>query len=97
MFQNVTTVALYDTLGPEATLSICNQCQLCSIAVSKDQISKLTLLKIEDSRRPREERKMRKFKNIIILEDVVLQKDRQIAADAGLNIYTFEEIVFRGR
>ena len=26
MFQNVTTVALYDTLGPEATLAICNQC-----------------------------------------------------------------------
>ena len=68
-----------------------------TISVSKDQISKLTLLKIEDSRRPREERMMRKFKNIIILEDVVTQKDRQIASEAGLNIYTFEEIVFRGR
>ena len=90
-------MALYDTLSSEATLAVCYQCQLATIAVSKDQISKLTLLKIEDSRRPREERKMRKFKNIIILEDAVTQKDRQIASDAGLNIYTFEEIVFRGR
>ena len=33
MFQNVTTVALYDTLGPDATRFVIHQTELTTIAV----------------------------------------------------------------
>jgi len=90
-------VALYDTLGPEATQFICNECDLRTIALSKDQISKLTLLKIEDAKRSRKERKMRKLKNLIVFEDDFTLRDKKIASDAGLHLFSFEEVVFRGR
>lgn len=48
MFQKVTTVALYDTLGVDATKFICNQTEMTTISVSKDYVSKLSQMKIED-------------------------------------------------
>lgn len=40
---------------------------------------------------------MRKFKNIVVFEDDFTQKDKTIAEESGLKLFTFEEIIFRGR
>ena len=50
MHQGVTTVAFYDTLGPEALKFIVNQTELTTMAVSIDLVSKIAKLKIEDAK-----------------------------------------------
>ena len=49
MFSKVTTVALYDTLGQDAMLYICNQTELSTIAMSSACIKNMATLKIEDT------------------------------------------------
>ena len=46
--QNITTIALYDTLGPDATKFVIDQTQLTTMAVSQDYVSKLAKMKKED-------------------------------------------------
>ena len=48
MFFNVTTVAFYDTLGPDATKFCVDQTQVTSISCSVDCVEKLAKLKKED-------------------------------------------------
>jgi len=43
--QNITTVAFYDTLGPEATMFVVEQTQLTTMAVSHDYVCKLAKMK----------------------------------------------------
>lgn len=43
-----TTVALYDTLGPDAARFVVSQTQLATIACSKDLIEGLVKLKADD-------------------------------------------------
>lgn len=40
---------------------------------------------------------MRKLKNLIVFEDDFSLMDKKIAADAGLSLHSFEEVIFRGR
>jgi len=49
MRQKITTVALYDTLGKDASRFIINETEMTTIAVSNDLINKVCSLKIEDS------------------------------------------------
>lgn len=49
MHQVVTTVAFYDTLGPDASRFVLDQTELTTMAVSIDYVSKLAKMKIEDN------------------------------------------------
>jgi len=55
MHQSATTVAFYDTLGPEATRFMLHQTELTSIAISIDFVPAYTKLKVEDAKLPEEE------------------------------------------
>ena len=44
-----TTIALYDTLGQDASRFICNQTQLSTICCSKDLIAGIIKLKSDDA------------------------------------------------
>lgn len=48
MHNNVTTVALYDTLGEDASRYICSQTELTTIGCSADLIQKICTLKKDD-------------------------------------------------
>jgi hypothetical protein len=48
MHNNVTTVALYDTLGEDASRYICSQTELTTIGCSADLIEKICTLKKDD-------------------------------------------------
>jgi long-subunit acyl-CoA synthetase (AMP-forming) len=50
MHQRITTVAFYDTLGPDATKFVCNQTELTTMSVSIDYILKLSEMKLEDAK-----------------------------------------------
>ena len=64
MHMSITTVAFYDTLGPEASKFMMNQTEMTTIAVSKDYVPKLAKMKKEDK-----EGKMKLMKNIIVFEE----------------------------
>lgn len=48
MYQKVTTIPMYDTLGPDAFRYICDQTEMTTIAVSADQIVKTADAKLAD-------------------------------------------------
>ena len=48
MFQGITTVAFYDTLGVDATKFIINQTELTTMAVSIDFVSQFAQMKLDD-------------------------------------------------
>jgi len=48
MYQKVTTVAFYDTLGPDATKFMLNQTELTTMFVSKEYVSKLATMKLSE-------------------------------------------------
>ena len=48
MYQNITTVAFYDTLGPDASAFILGQTELTTMFVSNDYISKLATMKVNE-------------------------------------------------
>lgn len=58
-----TTIALYDTLGQDASRFVCNQTELSTICCSKDLIASLIKLKADDPKS-----KMTKFFNIVSFE-----------------------------
>ena len=61
--QLITSVALYDTLGPDATKYILDQTELITMAVSNDYIEKLSKMKMEDGKS--DSPKMFRLKNLI--------------------------------
>lgn len=64
MFQRVTTVAFYDTLGPEATKYCVDQTQVTTIACTIDCVTKLAQLKKDEAGTGVD--KMRTLDNIIV-------------------------------
>ena len=90
MYQGVTTVAFYDTLGPDAQKYIIGQTELTTMTVSVDFVSKLTKLKNEGGAL------MSSLKNLVVFENDVKDEERQNAVKAGLTIYTFDEVVKAG-
>jgi len=91
MHQRITTVALYDTLGPDATRFVCNQTELITIAVEGGCVGKLVKMKKED-----QDGKMSRLANLISF-DPISDDDRNAAQAAGITMYHFDEIVQKGR
>lgn len=77
MHQSATTVAFYDTLGPEASRYIINQTELTSMCVSVDYVSKISKMKIEDASSG--EGKCKLLKNLVVFEDNISEEDRGLA------------------
>lgn len=50
MYQTVTTVAFYETLGQDALRYVCNQTELKTISLSPDQVLKVSKMKLEDEK-----------------------------------------------
>lgn len=71
-----TTIALYDTLGPDAAKFVCQQTELSTICCSKDLIAALIKLKADDP-----EGKMAALANIVSFETDFAGADKT-AADA---------------
>lgn len=69
-----TTIALYDTLGPDAARFVVHQTELTTICCSKDLIAALIKLKAEDP-----EGKMATLANIVSFEKDVAQADQTAA------------------
>jgi len=90
-------VALYDTLGPDATRFVCNQTAMTTICVSADYVSKTAKLKLEEAQLPEEQRKMHKIRNLIVFDDAIAPEDKSLAKQADLTLHTMEEVIFRGR
>ena len=80
-----TTIALYDTLGPDAARFVCNQTELSTICCSKDLVIGLIKLKEEDP-----EGKMTKLVNIVSFESDVDKADLDRAEKVGIKVTTFD-------
>jgi long-chain acyl-CoA synthetase len=96
MYCRCTTVALYDTLGQDATRFILDQTELTSVACSVDLIERMVDLKLKDQGLPKPDIKMHRLRNIIsfdkVLDTAVIDK----AKDAGINVYTFADVIQKG-
>lgn len=97
MFQKTTSVALYDTLGPDAIEFVCNQTEMTSISISKDYIAKLSQLKIDDSKKADGDKKMHRLKNLIVFEDDFTNEDKELATSANINLFTMQQVIETGR
>ena len=88
MVSSVTSVTLYDTLGAESSEYILGQCELTSIFTSGNLVSSVLKLK-KDGR-------AETVKNIVSFDDIS-QNDWNSAAELGITLYLFEEIIEYGR
>lgn len=95
MHHNVTTVALYDTLGTDAMRFIINQTELTTIVCSNDYISKISKNKIEDAKcnQPR----MFRLKNLVVFSSNISDEDKKLASEAGLQLFTYDQVIEDGR
>lgn len=87
-----TTIALYDTLGPDAARFVVNQTQLSTMCCSSDLIANMVKLKADD---PKGE--MKTLKNIVSFESNVKAEDLTSAEGVDIKITTFEEVIAAGR
>lgn len=85
---NITTVALYDTLGPEALEYAINQTMLETVACAGLYVGKLAEL-VKAGRVP-------SLKQVISF-DKPKDEDNEKALDAGLNVHLFSELVEIGK
>lgn len=95
MRQQITSVALYDTLGKEAMRFIINQTEMTTVALSNDLINKLCQLKIDDS--TMDEQRVHRVVNLVAFEDNVTDENKEMAEKAGIKIFTFSEIISKGK
>lgn len=87
-----TTIALYDTLGPDAAKFVIDQTQLATVCVSKDLIAGMLKLKAEDT-----DGQTASLKNIVSFESDVSKEDLTAADAHGIKITTFDEVVQAGK
>lgn len=80
-------MALYDTLGKEASRFIINQTEMSTIAISNDLIDRICNLKIEDS--TMDEKKMTRIVNFITWEGDYTAENKELAEKAGIKLWTF--------
>ena len=95
IYQTNTTVAFFDTLGPDACRFIVNQTELTTIAVSVDFVKKLCQLKIDDQ--GMDDVKMTSLQNLLVFDEDIPQADRDLAATAGITLYTIKEVYEAGK
>jgi len=89
-----TSVALYDTLGVDAGKYIINQTELTTMVVSNDYVKQLSKWKNDDAKES--ETKLHRLKNIVCFE-TISDEDKQLAKDADIQLYSFEEVIQKGR
>jgi long-chain acyl-CoA synthetase len=75
-------VALYDTLGADAMEYIVNQTDMEYIVLSTDKLKNITKIKNQ----------LPTIKTVIVMESTLDDANRDLAKEAGLNIYTFTEV-----
>ena len=95
MYNNITTVALYDTLGPDATRFILNQTEMTTVAVSIDCVLKLINMKMDDAKS--DSPKMHRLANLISFESELTDEMRAKAGEAAIQLYSMEEVIMKGR
>jgi len=87
-FNSITTVAFYDTLGPEAVNFVLKQTELTSVCCAGPYVSKLIDLKNQG--------KSYNLQNIISFEPLKDDEKKQ-AEEAGLNLLNLWDVVESGR
>lgn len=96
MHINATTIALYDTLSPEATQFVLNQTELITMTCSFEYVKKLSAMKIEDSKKPSDQQTLFRLANIVSFEDVTDKESLDLAEQAGIKVYSYAQILKEG-
>lgn len=94
MHQSITTVAFFDTLGPDAQKFIISQTEMTTMLVSKDYVKGLAKLKSEDAANG--EGKLANLANIVVIESEVSSEDRLSVTEAGMELFTLEDLYKKG-
>lgn len=84
---NITSVTLYDTLGPESTEYIINQCELKTICLTHDKI-KVLLKQKKDEKLPT-------LQNFILLDDVS-EEEVKACEECEIKVFTFHDLIKEG-
>jgi len=90
--QSITTVAFFDTLGPDAQKYIINQTEMTTIAVSKDYIKGLATAKVSDA-----DGKLKTLENIVVFESDISDEDKKLCEEAKLTLYTLDDLYEKGK
>jgi len=94
MHQKTTTIAFYDTLGPDATKYIIDQTKVTSMSVSKEYVKALSKLKIEDTEAGGN--MMETLVNLVSFESDVSAEDKELAEKAGITVHTLDDVIAKG-
>lgn len=90
MYQNITSVPLYETLGMDAIKYIVDQCKLTSAAISKANIEKFTNLKKSDPVM------MESLKNLVVFDSDLTDEEKSMIEGAGLSLHTYQQLYDKG-
>ena len=98
MYNRVTTVALYDTLGVEATKFCVDQTEMITISGTIDMLKNLCKIKKEEEEAQPPTNNLSRLKYFIAMGvDTVPQADRTVFEDHGLTVYTIGEVHNKGK
>ena len=89
MKNSVTTVAIYDTLGPAALAFVLEQTALTSIACAGQFVQGLIEMK-------RSNAKAEKLENLIVFDEVS-EEIRKAADEVGLKVFTMQDVIKEGK
>jgi long-chain acyl-CoA synthetase len=90
--QNLVTVPLYDTLGAEAVAFIVNQTSMTTVFCSAAEVPKIISFKKD----PATSDRMKSLVNVIVFE-VPTSETRTKATEAGVTLYSFDEVLATGK
>ena len=88
-----TTIALYDTLGEEASKYVIDQTELITVALSGDLAAKMVKLKREAT--AANDTRMARLVNLIIFDEIDATIKEEASA-AGINIFHFDDVTKKG-
>ena len=91
-----TTVALYDTLGLDATKYIINLTEMATIATTSDMIKGILDMREDDDKLPQAERSVHTLKNLIFFDSTCSKEDLAHADKLDIKLYSFTEILAKG-
>ena len=94
MYMNTTTIAMYDTLGPDTIRFVVNQTELTSVTCSNEFVEKFAQLVLEEANT--EIKTMHRLKNIVSFEKVLDKDVLEKVKAAGLNLYSLDEVMAIG-
>ena len=96
MYNRCTTIALYDTLGIDASKFIIDQTEVSTICCSPDLVDKLIQLKANDDKLPAQTKKVHRLKNIVSFERIEDYGLNEVANLAGLRLLTLGDVIQAG-